>query len=58
MRHATFTASCADHERFNGRVAIVRKLTRAEADKEVGPMFRCRADNGVEFDAFVDELAE
>jgi hypothetical protein len=39
------------------RVTIVRPLGPDEADPtDVGPMYRVRAEDGVEFDAFEDEL--
>ena len=37
-------------------VEIVRPLGEDEADAEVGPMYRVRAEDGEEYDAFEDEL--
>lgn len=52
----TFTASSDDHAKHNGPVEVIRPLTIEEVDDEVGPMFKCRAPSGEEFDAFDDEL--
>lgn len=40
------------------RVEIIRPLTRAEADAEVGPMFlvRCLHETDRDFEAFGEEL--
>ncbi len=44
-------------ERTGQTVDIVRPLTDAEHDRaEVGQMFRIRFDDGIEADAFEDEL--
>jgi hypothetical protein len=55
-----FTSSVELDERYATRtgqtVVIVRPLTEAEADPEVGPMFRVRFPDGFEGDAFEDEL--
>lgn len=44
-------------ERSGQTVEIVRPLTRDEADEEVGPMFLIRFQDGVEANAFDDELS-
>lgn len=47
------------NERTGQRVEILRELTEAEADiSDVGPMFHIRFEDGVETDAFEDELTE
>jgi hypothetical protein len=40
-----------------GPCTVVRQLSEAEADREVGPMFRIRQVDGELVDAFADELA-
>lgn len=54
-----FKSSSDDHAQFNGVVHVLRPLTYEEADlDDVGPMFRCKTKDGVEFTAFGDELEE
>lgn len=44
-------------ERSGQRVNVVRSLTESEADlDEVGSMFRIRFSDGIETDAFAEEL--
>lgn len=45
-------------ERSGQPVEIVRELTGDEVDVEAGPMFRIRFSDGLEADAFDDELTE
>ena len=52
-----FKSTGSNFTKYDGPVTVVRKLTRKEADAEVGPMFKCRAPNGELFDAFGDELS-
>lgn len=40
------------------QVTVVRQLTLEEADQDQQPMWRVRADDGWEGDAFDDELIE
>ncbi len=53
--------SCGDME-WNGRTGetaeILHRLTADKVDDEVGPMFRIRFADGVETDAFLDELPD
>lgn len=53
--------SCGDRE-WNGRTGetaeILHRLTADKVDDEVGPMFRIRFADGVETDAFLDELPD
>jgi len=52
---------CGDSEwnSRNGQAAeILRQLTPDKVDDEVGPMFRIRFSDGVETDAFLDELPD
>ena len=47
------------NERSGSRCVVVRELTRKECDiEDVGPMYRVRFEDGVETDAFIDELME
>ena len=56
-KQKTFKSTATDYSKFDGLVTIVRRLNRKEVDAEVGPMFKCVAQNGEVFDAFADELS-
>lgn len=58
-----FTCWGEDMAAYSGQsVTVVRPLDASDPedsyDEEVGPMFRVRAGDGHEFDAFGDELTE
>lgn len=50
----------SDFKKYDGmECEVLRPLTAEEADiEEVGQMYRVRLSNGVEVDAFEDELSE
>ena len=55
----THGADSALNSRSGQQVEVIRPLTDEECDKlETGPMFRIRFDDGVEVDAFGDEVPE
>lgn len=60
MKFAWFNTHNGDsqwNERTGQRVEVLRELTEAEADIfDVGRMFHIRFEDGVETDAFIDEL--
>lgn len=58
MNTKIFTSTIQRLSIYNGPITVLRPLTKDEADiDEVGPMYRCKAEDGTEFDAFEDELA-
>ena len=61
-RFMTFDTHNGDsqwNERTGRRVEVLRELTEAEADiADVGKMFCIRFEDGVETDAFEDELVD
>lgn len=54
-----FNTTQSDLIKYNGfNCSILRKLSEDECDiEEVGNMYRIRLNNGVELDAFEDELS-
>lgn len=56
-----FTSLDAEHVKYEGQATIVRPLEGNNPldhydAEEVGPMYRVRTAEGIEFDAFQDEL--
>ena len=62
MKFKIFDTHGADstyNDRTGQKVEVLRPLTEKEADLlETGPMFRVRFPDGLEIDAFEDELIE